>query len=178
VKNTTAIRTIFKRSLGLVLALLAGFVAVSFLGALIFMGWGAVIPAQVQITLDRRGMKQEDFVAALEPVIARLGFERLPSQQGGRAVFMESVKGVFLEASRAPSDIDHAMINVVDRMNQNRSIEIAKSVATELHSRFPVERIYVQLDHKQYDCERSGCSFELGNPIEASKIPRWFGQTN
>jgi hypothetical protein len=153
------------------------YIGASIFGAMIFMGWGGIIPAQVQVTLDRKETPYDDVLKAIASSAAKQGYSlnyygEKPAVSYG--FLMDKTKTIHVDIGSPSANAD-PMFSVVDRKNANQSIYVAKVMSDDLSRIFPVKRIYVQIDPKQYDCVKSGCTFEMSSPIDLDKLPRWLG---
>jgi hypothetical protein len=154
------------------------FIAASIYAAMIFMGWGAKIPAQVQVTLDRKETSYDDVLTAFVSAAARQGYSL--DYQGAKpttnyGLFMDKAKSIYIDIGSSSANID-PMFSVIDLNNANKSIHVAKAMTDELSRSFTIKRIYVQVDSRQYDCLQSACTFEMSSPINVDKLPRWLGK--
>lgn len=158
-----------------ILVAIAGVLYAVYMG-LVYLGVGATIPAQVQITVNRNGVKHEEFVIALDEITKNADFSVASKGDNGRyARYFNNSQHVELSTSYpAPNlDLAYSRFEVIDRRNRNGAISFAADIAKALPTRFPVTRVYVQLDPSQYQCEERSCAFEMSTPIDPSVVPKW-----
>jgi hypothetical protein len=169
-------KTIALGVLALTLALAAAFAVIVLYFVLVFLGWGATVPAQVQITVDRQGVPYDRLVIVLAETASRHGFAKRQRSKSKFAVFTNDGRSVEISVDYPSPNIDLGltMISVMDRNNSNQSIHIAKAISEDIAIQFPTKRVHVQIDPKQYACKGHECTFEMSLPIDVSKMPRWL----
>ncbi|MBP6528589.1 MAG: hypothetical protein KA260_00615 [Burkholderiales bacterium] len=166
----------------LIACCLAAMVLFAFTGymAVVYSGWGSVIPQQIQVTVDRKGATFDEFLPKLAAAAERRGFTvnaRYESWSGLHVSLTDKTKTMRIDTGYPSPNIDLALtvFSIVDLKNTHGTIDIARAIGDDLSGEFPATRIYVQVDPQQYDCVKTPCSFEMSQPIEVGKLPRRVG---
>jgi hypothetical protein len=166
----------------IVLTLGGGFVLLMYL--ILVLIWGnwlfAYVPAQVQITVDRRGMSPRQLSELLFAFGESNGFSGTYNAHDDRSVLLNRPDYRHLQIRHdypaASIDLAYSLISVTDWNNENVSPAMARDLAQFLAEHTTILRIYVQIDPKKNDCNPGRCAFEMTTPIDLSQMPFWCGK--